>query len=148
MSKGHFWLSNQKEPTTVTAAMKETIPVASVITENTHVGKVSFPAAVPEGLVDLLRFPEDLYEYVEKMGLNPRTVKFLLGAMNGRWSLTANADLQDIAIKTAMQYSEMDALVRDLIDKNYARLEKRIDLYRFWIVLLHVKGVRFEEADE
>ena len=89
-----------------------------------------------------------MYEYVEKMGLNERTIKFLMGALNGKWSLTASADLQDIAIKTAMQYAEMDAIVRDLIEKNYARLDKRLDLYRFWIVLLHVKGIRFEEADE
>jgi len=115
--------------------------VEAVIVEKTFVGKVRFPAAVPERFVDHLRFPEDLYEYVEKMGLNQRTVKFLLGALNGRWSLTASADLQDIAIKTAMQYAEMDTIVRDLIEKNYARLDKRIDLYRFWVVLLHVKGI-------
>lgn len=126
--------------------MRDEIPVGSVVTEKTFVGKVRFPSTVPEGIVDLLRFPEDLYEYVEKMGLNQRTVKFLLGALNGRWSLTAGSDLQDIAIKTAMQYSEMDAIIRDLIDKNYARLDKRLDLYRFWVVLLHVKGVRFVEA--
>ena len=111
-------------------------------------GKVAFPASVPERVVEHLRFPEDLYENVEKMGLNPRTVKFLLGALNGRWSLTASADLQDIAIKTAMQYAEMDAIVRDLIEKNYASLDKRLDLYRFWIVLLHVKGITFEEAED
>jgi len=128
--------------------MSETVPVGSVVTEKTFVGKVRFPSTVPEGMVGLLRFPEDLYENVEKMGLNDRTVKFLLGALNGKWSLTANADLQDIAIKTAMQYAEMDAIIRDLIEKNYARLDKRLDLYRFWVVLLHVKGIRFEEADE
>jgi hypothetical protein len=103
---------------------------------------------VPERFVDHLRFPEDLYEHVEKMGLNQRTVKFLLAALNGRWSLTASADLQDIAIKTAMQYAEMDTIVRDLIEKNYATLGKRLDIYRFWVVLLHVKGIKFEEADE
>jgi hypothetical protein len=122
------------------------VPVEAVITEKTFVGKVRFPASVPEGLFDLLRFPEDLYEHVEPMGLNDRTVKFLLAALNGKWSLTAAIDLQDIAIKTAMQYSEMDTIVRDLIDKNYARLDQRLDLYRFWVVLLHVKGVRFAEA--
>ena len=128
--------------------MSDPIPVEAVIVEKTYVGKVSFPASVPERVVEHLRFPEDLYEHVEKMGLNERTVKFLLGALNGRWSLTASADLQDIAIKTAMQYAEMDAIVRDLIEKNYATLGERLDLYRFWIVLLHVKGVRFEEAEE
>ena len=128
--------------------MSDPIPVEAVVVEKTYVGKVSFPASVPERVVEHLRFPEDLYEHVEKMGLNQRTVKFLLGALNGRWSLTASADLQDIAIKTAMQYAEMDAIVRDLIEKNYATLGKRLDLYRFWIVLLHVKGIRFEEAEE
>jgi hypothetical protein len=112
------------------------------------VGKVDFPATVPEGLVNYMRFPDDLYEHVDKMGLNQRTVKFLLGALNGKWSLTAGADLQDIAIKTAMRYSEMDAIIRDLIEKNYARLDKRLDLYRFWIVLLRVKGIRFVESDD
>jgi hypothetical protein len=126
--------------------MSAAIPVEAVVTEKTYVGKVRFPASVPEGFVDLLRFPEDLYEHVEKMGLNQRTVKFLLAALNGRWSLTGSADLQDIAIKTAMQYAEMDAIVRDLIEKNYARLDKRLDLYRFWVVLLHVKGVHFKKA--
>jgi len=126
--------------------MGDKVPVEAIITEKTFVGKVRFPASVPEQFIDLLRFPEDLYEHVEKMGLNERTVKFLLAALNGKWSLTAGIDLQDIAIKTAMQYSEMDAIVRDLIDKNYARLDKRLDLYRFWVVLLHVKGVHFTEA--
>jgi hypothetical protein len=128
--------------------MSDPIPVEAVVVEKTYVGKVRFPASVPERVVEHLRFPEDLYEYVEKMGLNQRTVKFLLAALNGKWSLTASSDLQDIAIKTAMQYAEMDAIVRDLIEKNYARLDKRLDLYRFWIVLLHVKGIRFEEAEE
>ena len=128
--------------------MSDPIPVEAVIVEKTYVGKVRFPASVPERVVEHLRFPEDLYEHVAKMGLNERTVKFLLGALNGRWSLTASADLQDIAIKTAMQYAEMDAIVRDLIEKNYAVLGKRLDLYRFWIVLLHVKGITFEEAED
>ena len=128
--------------------MSDRIPVQAVVIEKTHVGKVNFPASVPERFFELIRFPEDLYEYVEKMGLTQRTVKFLLGALNGKWALSASVDLQDIAIKTAMQYAEMDAIVRDLIDKNYARLDKRLDLYRFWVVLLFVKGVRFELADE
>jgi hypothetical protein len=126
--------------------VSDPIPVEAVIIEKTHVGKVSFPATVPERFYDLLRFPEDLYEHVEKMGLTQRTVKFLLAALNGKWGLTAAIDLQDIAIKTAMQYSEMDTIIRDLVDKNYARLGERLDIYRFWVVLLHVKGVRFEVA--
>jgi hypothetical protein len=127
---------------------EETIPVEAVVIEKTHVGKVAFPASVPERFVDHLRFPEDLFEYVEKMGLNKRTVKFLLASLNGKWSLTGSIDLQDIAIKTGMQYSEMDNIVRDLIEKNYATLGKRLDIYRFWVVLLHVKGIEFEEAEE
>jgi len=126
--------------------MSEKIPVEAVVVEKTFVGKVSFPASVPERFFELLRFPEDLYEHVEKMGLNQRTVKFLLAALNGKRGLKAKMDLQDIAIKTAMQYSEMDTIIRDLIEKNYASLGDHLDLYRFWIVLLHVKGVRFEAA--
>jgi hypothetical protein len=126
----------------------DVIPVEAVVTEDTFVGKVCFPAHVPEGFTDLLRFPQDLFENVEKMGLNQRTVKFLLAALNGRWGLMASVDLQDIAIKTAMQYAEMDTIVRDLLEKNYARLDARLDLYRFWVVLLHVKGVRFELAHD
>ena len=128
--------------------MSDVIPVEAVVIEKTFVGKVCFPATVPEAFIELLRFPQDLFENIQKMGLNQRTVKFLLAALNGRWGLTAGADLQDIAIKTGMQYSEMDAIVRDLIDKNYARLDKRLDLYRFWVVLLHVKGVTFELASD
>ena len=128
--------------------MSESVPVPALVEEKTHVGKVCFPASVPEGFYEWIRFPDDLTEHVEKMGLNQRTVKFLLAALNGKWALSAVIDLQDIAIKTAMQYSEMDAIVRDLLDKNYARLNERLDLYRFWVVLLHVKGIRFELANE
>jgi hypothetical protein len=124
------------------------VPVEAVFYEKTFVGEVCFPASVPERFIDFLQFPQDLFENVEKMGLNKRTVKFLLAALNGRWALTAGVDLQDIAIKTGMQYSEMDTIVRDLIDKNYARLDKRLDIYRFWVVLLHVKGVTFEQASD
>ncbi|HUI07949.1 MAG TPA: hypothetical protein VL486_13190 [Verrucomicrobiae bacterium] len=128
--------------------MSDRIPVQAIVVEKTHVGKVNFPASVPERFFELIRFPEDLYEHVEKMGLTQRTVKFLLAALNGKWALSASIDLQDIAIKTAMQYSEMDAIVRDLLEKNYARFDKRLDLYRFWVALLYVKGVRFELAEE
>jgi hypothetical protein len=128
--------------------MSEPIPVEAVVREKTFVGKVNFPVSVPEQFFEHVRFPEDLYEHVEKMGLNQRTVKFLLAALNGKRGLKAKIDLQDIAIKTAMQYSEMDAITRNLIEKNYASLGDQLDLYRFWVVLLHVKGVRFEAADE
>lgn len=126
--------------------MSEKVPVEAVVVEKTFVGKVNFPASVPERFFEHVRFPEDLYENVEKMGLNQRTVKFLLAALNGKRGLKARVDLQDIAIKTAMQYSEMDAIIRDLIEKNYASLGDHLDLYRFWVVLLHVKGVHFEAA--
>jgi len=126
--------------------MSERIPVEAVVTEKTFVVKVKFPVSVPERFFEHVRFPEDLYENVEKMGFNQRTVKFLLAALNGKRALKARIDLQDIAIKTAMQYSEMDAITRDLIEKNYASLGDHLDLYRFWVVLLHVKGVRFEAA--
>ncbi|HTS16395.1 MAG TPA: hypothetical protein VMP11_02370 [Verrucomicrobiae bacterium] len=126
--------------------MSEQIPVDAVVVDKTFVGKVSFPASVPEQFFDLVRFPEDLYEHVEKMGLNERSIKFLLAALNGKRALKARVDLQDIAIKTAMQYSEMDSIIRDLIAKNYASLGDRLDLYRFWVVLLHVKGIRFVPA--
>jgi hypothetical protein len=144
---GLFGLSRRDEVNTV-ERMGEKVPVESVIVENTFVGKVHFPATVPESFIDHLRFPEDLYEHTEKMGLNERTVKFLLAALNGRWGLTARVDLQDMAIKTAMQYSEMDAIIRDLIEKNYATLGERLDIYRFWVVLLHVKGIRFVESSD
>ena len=126
----------------------DTIPVEAVIIEKTHVGEVHFPASVPEQFFDLMRFPDDMYENIEKMGLTKRAVKFLLAALNGKRSLTAAVDLQDIAIKTGMQYSEMDTIIRDLLDKNYARLGDRLDLYRFWVVLLHVKGVTFDVAKD
>src|ERR1035437_1673101 len=101
--------------------MSDPIPVEAVIVEKTFVGKVRFPSSVPESFVDLLRFPEDLYEHVEKMGLTERTIKVLLGSLKGRSSLTASADQQNSASKTAVEYAEMDAIVRDLIEKNYAR---------------------------
>jgi hypothetical protein len=132
----------------VSGVSDEVIPVDAVIIEKTHVGKVNFPATVPEQFYDLIRFPDDLYENLEKMGLTKRVEKFLLAALNGKWSLTAGVDLQDIAIKTGMQYSEMDSIIRDLLDKNYARLDKRLDLYRFWVVLLHVKGIEFDVAKD
>jgi hypothetical protein len=128
--------------------VSDAIPVEAVVIEKTHVGKVQFPASVPEQFYDLMRFPDDLFENIEKMGLTQRAVKFLLAALNGKWSLSASIDLQDIAIKTGMQYSEMDGIIRDLLDKNYARLGERLDLYRFWVVLLHVKGVYFDVAKD
>lgn len=123
--------------------MADEILVEAVMEEKTHVGKVAFPAAVPEGLIELLNFPDDLFLYAGKLGLNDHAVKFVLSVLRGKWALTAEVDLQDIAIKTGMKYPEMDKIVCDLIEKNYARLDKRLDLYRLWIVVLHLKDVRF-----
>jgi hypothetical protein len=123
--------------------MTERISVDAVVAEKTHVGKVRFPVAVPQSLVELIRFPDDVYEHAEALGLDETAVKFLLAALNGKWGLSAAADLQSLAIKTGMQYSQMDEIVRGLLAKNYARLTDRLDLYRFWIALLHVKDVRF-----
>lgn len=126
--------------------MAQEIEVPAAVREKTYVGKVNFPATVPERIVDLFRFPEDVFELAPKMGLDETAVKFLMAILNGKWALTAAVDLQDIAIKTGMKYPVMDEIVRSLLDKNYARLNHRLDLYRFWIVLLHVKGVRFTVA--
>jgi hypothetical protein len=32
--------------------------------------------------------------------------------------------------------------------KNYARFEERLDLYRLWAVVLHLKGTRFGPGEE
>jgi hypothetical protein len=123
--------------------MQEKISIEAVMIEKTHVGKVAFPLSVPERLVDWIQFPDDVVKHADEMGLDHRAVKFLLALLRGKWSLTAAVDLPDLAAKIGMPFSEMDEIIRGLIDKNYARLGERLDLYRFWIVLLHVKGVRF-----
>ena len=45
-----------------------------------------------------------------------------------------------------LQYADMDEIVRDLVAKNYAQLGERLELYRLWICLLHIKGIRFIRA--
>lgn len=127
--------------------MAETIRVAEVVTEKTHVGRVTFPVAVPERLVDLLEFPNDLCERAAALGLDRATVDFVLAVLSGRWGLSATLNLQALAIKTGWKYTDMDRIVRGLLEKNYARLNDRLDLYRLWIVVLHVKGIRFVAAD-
>jgi len=127
--------------------MGETVPVEAVVREKTFVGKVNFPVGTPENLIDWIQFPEDLVKYADEMGLSHRAVKFLLGAMRGKWMLSVVLNLPDLASKIGMPYSEMDAIIRDLLDKNYARLGERLDLYRMWIVLLHLKGVEFDITD-
>jgi len=126
----------------------ENIPVEDVVTERTYVGKVRFPVAVPERLVDLFRFPDDVFEHAEELGLDKDAVKFLMAVLHGRWGLSVELDLVDVAIGTGMQYAKMDEIVRGLIEKNYAQLNAKLNLYRFWIVLLHVKGVRFVAAKD
>jgi len=127
--------------------MAEVIPVEAVVTEKTFVGKVNFPVGTPENLIDWIQFPEDLVKYADELGLSHRAVKFLLAAMRGKWMLSVVLNLPDLASKIGMPYSEMDAIIRDLLDKNYARLGERLDLYRLWIVVLHLKGIEFDIAD-
>lgn len=124
--------------------MSETILVPAVVTEKTYVGKVRFPVSTPERLVDWLRFPEDLYEHGPALGLNETAIKLLLAMLRGKWALTAAVDTQRWAIATGMSYATMDEVVRELVAKNYAQLDERLNLYRLWICLLHVKGIRFE----
>jgi hypothetical protein len=124
--------------------MAETIHVDAVVEEKTYVGKVEFPVSVPQSLVDWLDFPKDLMTYGGEMGLGKNDVKFLLGALRGKWGLTAVLDLPDLSHKIGLTFAEMDEIVRGLVDKNYARINERLELYRFWIVLLHVKGIRFD----
>jgi hypothetical protein len=122
---------------------KEIVPVEAVAIEKTYIGKVSFPVTVPQALIDWIDFPQDVMTYAEEMGLGERDVKFVLGALHGKWGMNPVLNLPDLALKIGMGYPEMDAIVQGLIEKNYARLGERLDLYRFWIVLLHLKGICF-----
>ncbi len=126
--------------------MAEKLPVKDIKIERTHIGRVRFPTAVPQGLVELIEFPDDLSRYVKALGLTNLHVVFLLGVLRGKCAVTASVDLPDLAEKTGLNFQQMDDMIRDLIEKNYARLEQRLDLYRFWICLLHVKGIRFVKA--
>ena len=127
--------------------MDERVSVEAVVAEKTFVGKVNFPVSTPENLIDWLQFPQDLTAHADEMGLSHRAVKFLLGALRGKWALNAVLDLPDLSVKLGMPFSEMDAIVRDLLEKNYAQLGERLNLYRLWIVLLHVKGIQFDITD-
>jgi hypothetical protein len=131
-------------PVEIIRAMSELVLVEAVIREKTFVGKVNFPIAVPEGLIDWLRFPDDLVKHGDEMGLNHRDVKFILGALRGKWGLQADLNPADLGPRISMTFAEIDATVRSLIEKNYAQFKDRLNLYRLWIVLLHVKGVRFD----
>lgn len=126
--------------------MGDNIAVPAIKKEPTKIGRVSFPTAVPEGLVEQFDFPDDLIRYAPKLGLTNHHVVFLLAVLRGKWAVTAGVDLPDLAEKTGLSFPQMDGIVRDLVDHNYARLGSRLDLYRFWICLLRVKGVEFVEA--
>jgi hypothetical protein len=125
---------------------KEIIPVEAVMVEKTHVGKVNFPVNVPQALVDWIEFPQDVIACAGEMGLGERDVKFVVGVLSGKWGMNPLLDLPRLTLKLGMGYPEMDTIVQGLIKKNYARLGERLELYRFWIVLLHVKGIRFRAA--
>ena len=127
---------------------KEEIPVKAVWVEKSHVGRVAFPESVPDGLIEYFVFPDDLVKHAKKLGLNDHTLRFLMAALRGRWAVTAQVDLPDIAGKTGLSFEEMDRIVHDLIAKNYARMGERLDLYRLWVCLLHLKDVRFVPAEE
>jgi hypothetical protein len=127
--------------------MEEIVPVEAVVTEKTHVGKVNFPVGIPENLLGWLTFPADLVNHAAAMGLSHRDVKFILGALRGKWGLNTVLDLPDLTLKLGMSYDEMDKIVRSLIEKNYAQITDRLNLYRLWIVVLHVKGIRFDIAE-
>ena len=84
--------------------------------------------------------------YAEEMGLGERDVKFVLSVLRGKWGMNPVPNLPALTLKIGMGYPEMDAIVQGLIEKNYVRLGKRLDLHRFWVVLLHLKGVRFSAS--
>lgn len=120
------------------------VEVPRVVTEKTYIGRVRFPVSVPEQLATWIEFPEDLFAYAPKLGLSDRALKLLLTMLRGRWALTTDFDTQRWASQTGMSYSEMDRFVRDFLRKNYAEMgSERLNFYRLWICLLHLKGVRF-----
>ena len=124
--------------------MDEIISVEAVVAEKTFIGKVNFPVGVPEGLIEWLQFPDDLVKYGDEMGLSHRDVKFILGALNGKWGLNADVNPTDLGPRLGMTFEEIDDIVRGLIAKNYAQFKNRLNIYRLWIVVLHCKGVRFD----
>jgi hypothetical protein len=123
---------------------EERIIVETVVEEKTFVGKVNFPASVPEGLATYLVLPDDVVNYASMLGLNSHDVRFIFGALRGKWGLKVNLDLPDLAPRLGLSFDEIDAIVRGLLEKNYIQFEEQMDFYRFWIVLLHAKGIRFD----
>jgi len=125
--------------------MPTVITVPATVREKTHIGKVEFPADVPNGLASLIKLPDDLQNWAHRLGLDEKAVRFILGATRGLASVTAGLNLPDLAPRLGLSFDEVDAIVRDLIAKNYARMDDRLDLYRLWVVILHLKGTRFAE---
>jgi hypothetical protein len=128
--------------------MPQEIEVPAVVREKTHVGKVDFPATVPVGLAALITLPDDLQTHATALGLDERAVKFLLGVLRGKCAMTAAPNLPDLAPRIGLTFDEIDEIVRGLLEKNYARFDDRLDLYRLWVVLLHLKGTRFVPGED
>ena len=128
--------------------MAEMIGVEAVVREKTHIGKVDFPVSVPEGLAQRIVLPDDLRAQAGALGLDERAIRFVLGVLRGKCAMTAAVNLPDLAPRLGLTFAEADAIIRDLVQKNYARLNDRLELYRLWVVLLHLKGIRFEPGGD
>jgi hypothetical protein len=124
--------------------MAETFIVDAIVKEKTHIGKVKFPVAIPEGIAGYLNMPDDLVTAAPALGLSSQDLKFLLGATRGRCVMTVDLDLPDLAPKLGMSFGEMDRIVCDLVAKNYAQMTDRLMLYKLWVVLLHHRGIEFD----
>ena len=95
--------------------MDELVSVEAVVAEKTFVGKVKFPVGVPEGMIEWLQFPDDLVKYGDEMGLSHRDVKFILGALNGKWGLNADVNPTDLGPRIGMTFEEIDALTQQAL---------------------------------
>ena len=124
--------------------MDETIIVEAVTREKTFIGKVNFPAAVPEGIAGYLNLPDDLVTRATELGLSSRDVTFLLGATRGRCAMTVDLNLPDLAPKLGMTFAEIDTIICELVKKNFAQMTDRLLLFRLWVVILHLKGIEFD----
>lgn len=124
--------------------MAQTVIVDAVVRDKTHIGKINFPVNIPEGLATSFRIPDDMLTHAHAMGLQSRHLQFLLGATRGRWAMTVELDLPALAPKLGMSFAELDEIIRDLLEKGYAQMGPRLNLFRYWIVVLHLKGVRYD----
>lgn len=122
----------------------ETIIVPEVVVGKTHAGKVHFPVAVPEGLAEHLRMPDDFVNEADTLGLDSHAMKFILGVTRGRAAMSVELDLPELATKLGMSFAEMDRIVCDLVQKGYAEMGQRLSLYRLWVTVLHLRGIRFD----